>query len=160
MKKQMLVSIIVSVAIIGSLSFFFLVDQGIQVNYPSESQIILHGMTNATTNLLEKDNIKALAMITQGDKMGISFSKDVTNTYLTNGIAKAKIEIMYDPLKPQYFETTNNLSQAVKSLLNTYNPSDVGVILIGDKHISELLEEADNFDALKKVKWYILDFKN
>lgn len=160
MKKQLLISIIVSAAILGSLSFFFLVDQGLQVNYPSESQIILHGMTNATTNLLEKDNIKALAMITQGDKMGLTLSKDVTNTYLTNGIAKAKIEIIYDPLKPQYFDTTNNLSKAVESFLSSYNPSNIGVILIGDEHTSKLLEEADNFDTLKKVRWYILDFKN
>ena len=160
MKKPTIISIIVSAAIIGSLAFFFLVDQGMQVNYLSEDQIILHGMTNATTNLIDKDNIQALVFMTQGDDMALMLSKDITNTYLTNGMAKTKIQIIYDPLKPQYFDTTNNISQAVKSLLNTYNPSEIGVILIGDQHITELLEEADNFDALKKVRWYILDIKN
>jgi len=160
MKQPTVISIIVSAAILGSLSFFFLFDHGIQENYLSEEQIVLHGMTNATINLLDKDNIKALVFMTQSDYDGMILSKEITNTYLTNGMAKAKIKIMYDPSRPQYFETTNNVSLAVKSLLNSYNPSDIGVVLIGDQHITELLKEADNFDTLKKVRWYIIDLKN
>ena len=108
MKKPTIISIIVAAGILGSLAFFFLVDQGIQVNYLSEDQIILHGMTNATANLLEKDNIKALAFITQGDNMGIILSKDITNTYLSNEISKAKIQNIIDILKPKNFRITNN----------------------------------------------------
>jgi len=120
MKKPIIISIIVAAAILASLSLLFLEDKKIELIYPNANHIELVGVQNATAHLLETDNIKALAMLTRSDAGGKLMSKEITELYLTNGLAEAKVEIMYDPKDPTSFNVLNNVSKVLESMLQGF----------------------------------------
>jgi len=154
MKKPIIISIIVAGVILASLSLLFIEDKEIKLIYPTESHVELVGVQNATAHLLEEDSIKALAMLTRADAGGKLMSKEITELYLINGLAEAKVEIMYDPKDPTSFDVLNNISKVLDSMLRGYEPQEIGVILIGIENSTEILTEANNFDNLQKVRWY------
>lgn len=157
MKKPIIISIIVAAAIVASLSLLFLEDKEIELIFPKASQVESVGVQNATANLLEKDNIKAMAMLTRSDASGKLMSKEITELYLTNGLAEAKVEIMYDPKDPTSFNVINNVSKVLESMLRGYEPQEIGVVLIGIENSTEILIEANNFNNLQKIRWYGID---
>jgi len=154
MKRPIIISIIVAAAIVASLAFLFLEDKEIELIFPTDRQIESVGVQNATANLLEKDNIIAFAMLTRADEGGKLMSKEITDLHLINGIAEAKVEIMYDPEKEVSFDVMNNVSIVVESMLRGFEPQEIGVILIGLENSEEILEQADEFESLEKIRWY------
>jgi len=157
MNKPIIISIIVSVAVLSSLSLLFLVDKEIELIYPTESHVELVGIQNATAHLLEEDSIKAMAMLTRADASGKLMSKEITELHLINGLGEAKVEIMYDPKDPTSFDVINNVSKVLESMLRGYEPQEIGVILIGIENSTEILTEANNFNNLQKIRWYGID---
>jgi len=157
MKKPIIISIIVAAAILASLSLLFLQDKEIELIYPTESHVELVGMQNATAHLLEKDNIKAMAMLTRADAGGKLMSQEITELHLINGLGEAKVEIMYDPKDPTSFDVLNNVSKVLDSMLRGFEPQEIGVVLIGLENSTEILTEANNFNNLQKIRWYGID---
>ena len=157
MKKPIIISIIVTAAILASLSLLFFEDKEIELIYPTDRLIESIGVQHATATLLEKDNIKAMAMLTRSDASGKLMSKEITELYLTNGLAEAKVEIMYDPKDPTSFNVLNNVSKVLDSMLRGFEPQEIGVVLIGIENSTEILIEANNFNNLQKIRWYGID---
>jgi len=157
MNRPIIISLVVAGIILTGLALLFFEDKDIELIYPSESHVELVGVQNATAHLLESDNIKALAMLTRADHDGRHMSEQITEMYLINGLAEAKVEIMYQPDDPTSFDVINNISMVVKSMLGGYDPQEIGVILIGVDNSTEILTEANNFSNLQKVRWYGID---
>jgi len=159
MNRPIIISLVVAGIILTGLALLFfedkyIADKNIELIYPTQRQIESVGIQNATANLLEKDNIKALAMITRSDAGGKQMSKEITDLYLTNGLAEAKVEIMYHPEQPISFDVVNNISKVLESMLRGYEEQEIGVIIIGLEKSPEILEYANNFENLKTISWY------
>lgn len=117
MKKPLIISIILSIVIVASLGFLFLDD------YNNPSNEIIHQ--------LERDDIKAVAMLSINNDWGNEQSAVITESFLIDGELAPKIEIKFAPENPNYSEMSINLSNAIKEHLETYNSTDIAVVVIG-----------------------------
>jgi len=152
MKKSLIISIIVSSIIIASLGLLFLDDDNNPFFTNSSKKII---------NQLERDDIKAIAMLTRDDDWGNKQSEGITELFFVNDMLAPKIEIKYDPENPNYDNMSFNLSMAIKEHLKNYNSNEIAVVVIGfEEKEKESLNIAIYGDNLKlsELEWiWILD---
>jgi len=140
MKKPLVISIILSIVIIASLGFLFL-------DYDKNQSIEI-------VNQLERDDIKAVAMLSIDNEWGNKQSAIITESFLIDGEPAPKIEIKYDPENPNYDNMSFNLSNAIKEHLQTYKSSEIAVIVIGldDKKDFNIAIYGDNL-KLSSLEW-------
>ncbi len=145
MKKPLVISIIMSIAIIVALGFLFLDD------YKNQSNEIIHQ--------LERDDIKAVAMLTINNDWGNEQSEIITESFLIDGKKAPKIEIIYDPKNPNYDNMSFNLSNAIKEHLQIYNSNEIAVIVIGleNKESLDIGIYGDNLKLSELVWIWILE---
>jgi len=143
MKKSLIILIIVSTAIIASMGLLFFDDENNPFFMDSSKKII---------NQLERDDIQAITMLTRDDDWGNKQSASITK--LVNDMQAPKIEIKYDPEKPNYSEMSINLSMAIKEHLKNYNSDEIAVIVIGleDKEDLNIAIYGDNL-KLSELEW-------
>jgi len=143
MKKPLTISIIVSLAIISSLGLLFLDDY----YNNTDSEIV---------NQLERDGIKAVAMLTIDNDWGNAKSESITESFFVNDMRAPKIEIRYDAEDPNYTEMSVNLSMAIKEHLKNYNSNEIAVVVIGledkEKEFLEIAIYGENL-KLSELEW-------
>ena len=140
-KKPLVISIIVSLALITSLGLLFLDDY-------------YNNTDNEIINQLERDGIKAVAMLTIDDDWGNAKSKSITESFFVNDMLAPKIEIKFDAENPNYDNMSVNLSMAIKEHLNNYNSNEIAVVVIGleDKESLNIAIYGDNL-KLSSLEW-------
>jgi len=141
MKKSLTISIIVSLAIISSLGLLFLDDY----YNNADTEIV---------NQLDRDGIKAVAMLTIDNDWGNAKSESITELFFVNDMRAPKIEIRYDAENPNYIDMSVNLSMAIKEHLKNYNSNEIAVIVIGleDKDALEIAIYGENL-KLSSLEW-------
>jgi len=140
MKKSIITVICLFAVIIASLGLLFLDD------YKNPS--------NEIVNQLQRDDIKAVAMLTINNDWGNEQSKIITESFLIDGEKAPKIEIKFDPENPNYDNISVNLSNAINEHLQTYNSNEIAVVVIGleDKDDLNVAIYGDNL-KLSELEW-------
>jgi len=153
MKKSIIIAICVSAAILVSVGLLFLDDENNPFFMDSSKKII---------NQLERNDIQAVAMLTRDDDWGNKQSENITELFLVDGKTAPKIEIKYDPENPNYSEMSINLSMAIKKHLETYNSTEIAVVVIGieEKENLNIAIYGDNL-KLSLLEWiWISEYSN
>ena len=147
MKKSLIISVCVTAVILAALGLLFLDDDNNPFFTDSHS-------SKKIVNQLERDDIKAIAMLTRDDDWGNKQSTDITKLFFVNDTLAPKIEITYDPENPNYENISFNLSMAIKEHLQTYNSSQIAVIVIGfdEKENLDIGIYGDNL-KLSELEW-------
>jgi len=111
----------------------------------------------AVVGLLKESDIKTVLLLTRDDTWGNELSTTISNSFIEYIPQGSIIRMMYDPLDPNYSETTNNISFLISNLLKSYDADEIAIVLLGFGESTEFLKSANSFDNLDDVKWFGTD---
>jgi branched-chain amino acid transport system substrate-binding protein len=104
--------------------------------------------------LYQKDGVTHVIMVYRNDDWGSGLAGYIEKYAKAAGINIVQ-KIPYDPKAANFANVVEQIKTAVENLLNKGVPaSKIGVELIGFDETANILEQANNYDVLKKVKWY------
>lgn len=111
----------------------------------------------AVVGLLKESDIKTILLLTRDDTWGNELSTTISNSFIDYIPRGSIIRMMYDPIEPNYIQTTENISFLISNLLKSYAADEIAIVLIGFGESTEFLKSASSFDKLDDVKWFGTD---
>lgn len=104
--------------------------------------------------LYESDGVTHLIIVYRNDDWGKGLAGYVEE-YFTKDGGNVVDKIPYDPKAANFANVVEQIKNDVENLINQGVPADkIGVELIAFEEAANILEQANNYDVLKQVKWY------
>ena len=103
--------------------------------------------------LLMDSGIKVVVPIYRGDVWGDGLFDATSESFEEMGGMVAQ-GIRFNPEVTTFSTEANALAKSVDSLMDTYEPGEVGVFVIGFDEVIHLFNSATEYDSLKSVPWF------